>query len=247
MKRKYLIPAVIGGAAILTSFSSCLDDDNDIAKKQYPTAVVTVIPYMDEGFVMQLDDKTRLIPTNIKKSPFGDKQVRALVNFTETETEWEPNPHFRYAEVNWIDSIRTKHPVASVGADNDLKFGHDPIEIIDDWVTVAEDGFLTLRIRTVWGGPYIKHNINLLTGTNPDDPYEFELRHDAFGDVNGEWGDALIAFNLNDMSGYDGQMVKIRLKWRSFYGDKTAEFDLKMRDNGLGIYPGAVPFSRSVE
>ncbi len=50
-----------------------------------------------------------------------------------------------------MDSIRTKMPVVSAGENNDEKFGNDPIEIVKDWVTIAEDGYLTLRIRTKWG------------------------------------------------------------------------------------------------
>ena len=64
-------------------------------------------------------------------------------------------------------------------------------------MTVAEDGYLTLRIRTVWG-PYGKpHYIDLISGVNPENPFEFELRHDAKGDLNGRIGDGLIVFNLD--------------------------------------------------
>ena len=70
---------------------------------------------------------------------------------------------------------------------------------------MAEDGYLTLRIRTLWSSPHATHVLNLVTGTNPEDPYELELRHDAKGDDNGSWGDALIAFNLNKLPGADRQ------------------------------------------
>ncbi|CEN49242.1 conserved hypothetical protein [Capnocytophaga canimorsus] len=50
--------------------------------------------------------------------------------------------------INWIDSIRTKKPVPDLGAENDAKYGNDAIEVVKDWLTVAEDGYLTLRIRT---------------------------------------------------------------------------------------------------
>ena len=63
-----------------------------------------------------------------------------------------------------------------------------------------------------------KHNINLLTGVNPDNPYEVELRHDANGDIGGSMGDALIAFNLDDLPPKDGQTVKLKLNWKSFSG-----------------------------
>ena len=47
--------------------------------------------------------------------------------------------------------------------------------------------------------------------------------------MNGKWGDALIAFNLNKLSIMDSSEKKIRLKWKSFTGEKTAEFEIKMR------------------
>ena len=98
-----------------------------------------------------------------------------------------------------------------------------------DWVTVAEDGYLTLRVRTRWNNPSAVHELNLLTGVNPENPHEFELRHNAHGDTNGEWGDGLIAFNLNGLPELNGT-ISIKLRWKSFSGEKTSEFSLRMRD-----------------
>ena len=130
----------------------------------------------------------------------------------------------------------------------DSVFGNDPVEIIKDWVTIAEDGYLTLRIRTIWGTPGRTHFINLLTGTNPDNPYEFELRHDAQGDTCGTTGDALVAFNLNELMRKDsvGQ-VRIKLKWQSFSGAKSAEFDLRTRSSAEMLCPDGTPFNIRLE
>ena len=146
-----------------------------------------------------------------------------------------------------LDNNTQLEPANSLADRNDEVYGNDPIEIIRDWVTVAEDGYITLRIRTRWGTSGTNHYVNLLTGTNPDDPYEFELRHDANDDVWGEWGDALIAFNLNNLPRPNGDDVKIKLKWKSFDGDKTAEFDLKMRPVHQDIDAASIRFSRSIE
>ena len=91
---------------IVTSLSlvSC-DDDDDCYADYLPTALVTVYPQGDDAFTMQLDDKTTLVPTNMKASPFGEKEVRALVNYVE---ETGSNGSYRNVRVNWIDSIRTK-------------------------------------------------------------------------------------------------------------------------------------------
>lgn len=226
MTRKHILLS-FASLVIPMMLPSCTDD-NDNYDKFRPTAVVTVCPNADGSFVMQLDDETQLIPTNLKTSPFGDKEVRALVNFTESQPSAKAY-QTRNVEVNWLDSIRTKLPVESLGELDNEKFGNDPIEIVNDWVTVAEDGYLTLRIRTVWNNVETPHVLNLVSGINPDDPFELELRHDAKGDTDGNWGDALIAFNLNQLPRTGSETETINLKWKSFNGDKSTSFKIKMR------------------
>ena len=73
------------------------------------------------------------------------------------------------------------------------------------------------------------HYINLVTGTNPDDPFDLVLRQDAKGDTYGTWGDALIAFNLNELKRVHGDKVKLTLRWMSYSGEKSTTFDLRLR------------------
>lgn len=231
MKRSGLFAAIIGAAL---SLSSCWNDNDDYIDVR-PTGLVTVYPQADGGFNMQLDDRTILYPTNLKTSPYKDKVVRALVNFTDDSQRQHDDIGGsediikRYVKVNWMDSIRTKTPVLTSGQDDDLVYGDDPIDIIRDWVTVAEDGFITLRVRTTWGPYHKPHRLNLVSGTNPEDPFEFVLRHDAQGDVGMELGDALIAFNLNELvNAPSSDEVTIKLNWKSFNGPKQLEFKLRM-------------------
>lgn len=226
------------------SVQSCDLDDDSSYEARVPSAVVTVRPSTDNSFTLQLDDKTTLVPTNMKASPFGNKEVRALVNYTE---ETPTNGSVRNVHVNWIDSIRTKLPVPTVGIDNDKTYGNDPLEIVKDWVTVAEDGYLTLRIRTKWGSLHTTHYINLLTGTNPENPYELVLRHDARGDVDGAIGDALIAFNLNNLPKKDKEDLKIKLIWTSFTGKKSAEFSLHLHDAAVQTYESSMPLNSCIK
>lgn len=241
MKKKLLFSTLVLGAAMM--LPSCTDNDYSYDLSR-PTALVTVCPDNDGSFVMQLDDNTRLIPTNVKTSPFGAKEVRALVNYTEVG---EQTKDVRNVQINWLDSIRTKQPVQSLGEQNDREFGHDPIEVVNDWVTIAEDGYLTLRIRTLWGNTSKQHVINLLTGLNPENPFELELRHDAKGDINGRWGDALVAFNLNKLPRENNDTKKITLKWKSFTGDKTTTFEIKMRPIKQDINQNNLMYSSLIE
>lgn len=244
MTRQHLLLSIVG-VVVLMMLPSCTNDD-DSPELLRPTALVTVCPNADGSFIMQLDNATQLVPTNLKTSPFGTKEVRALVNYTETNVSPQ-DKKVRNVEVNWLDSIRTKLPVETLGKQDEVKYGNDPIEIVQDWVAVAEDGYLTLRIRTLWGSPHATHILNLVTGTNPEDPYELELRHDAKGDKNGRWGDALIAFNLNKLPRGDAGIAKIKLKWKSFTGDKSAKFEIKMRPLKQEIDANNIQYSRGIE
>lgn len=206
------------------TFQSCLDDDNYYYGGNWQAnALVTVKPVSDNSFFLQLDDTTTLLPVNITSSPYGDKEVRALINCREVN---EPSEGYSKAVyVNWIDSILTKQMAPNLEVENDSVYGTDPVEIVRDWVTIAEDGYLTLRFRTLWGDRSKAHFVNLLVSQNPANPYEVEFRHNAYGDVYGTDGDGLVAFNLGSLPDTEGKTVKLKLKWKSFSGDKSVEFD----------------------
>lgn len=209
-------------AVLVLSFASCSTDTDEHDARRI--ALVTVYPQSADGFIMQLDDSTTLEPTNVKSSPFGDKTVRALVSYSYDDATIAA---MRKVSIYRIDSIRTKLPVPTTGTDDATTYGDDPIEIVRDWVTVAEDGFLTLRVRTVWGNGK-QHVLNLVSGVNKDNVYELTLRHDAKGDTVGHMGDAMIAFNLNKLWDNPAKDVKVKLNWKSFSGDKSIEFSMKM-------------------
>lgn len=227
MNKFKLFLSLLAFPVVSVGLSSCDDCDDYDRTLVLPSAVVTVCPQEDGGFMMVLDDENDIYPANMDKSPFGENEVRAFVNFTPVESK--PGDDRQYVNVNWLDEIRTKLPVAFIDDEDAATYGNDPVEIVRDWVTVAEDGYLTLRLRTRWGLAGTVHHINLLSGVNPENPCEFELRHDAKGDVLGELGDAFIAFNLNKEFDDATGPVKIKLRWKSFSGEKSAEFDLALR------------------
>lgn len=224
---------ILMAVAMLTgaTFTSCsTDDDSDYwyyNAQNMPNALVTVKVDGDSCF-FQLDDSTSLRPINIQK-PYGDKEVRALVNYTVVGNGTAS--HGQEVRVNWMDSILTKKPVPclATAAENDNAYGHDAVDIVRDWVTVVEDGYLTLRFRALWGNVKA-HSINLLVGGNPNNPYEVELRHNTNGDPQLRWGDALVAFNLNQvLPDTHGKKVKLTIKWKSTAGDKSVDFDYTSR------------------
>jgi len=223
MKTLRFFLMMLGVVCIAMTFQSCLDDDDTYWTYRYPNALVTVKPLSDNSFFLQLDDSTTLLPVNINSSPFGNKEVRALINFYEVN---QPSEGYDKAvQINWIDSILTKQIAPDLGTNNDSIYGTDPVEIINDWVTIAEDGYLTLRFRTAYGEHNKAHFVNLLAGINPSNPYEIEFRHNAYGDIYGPNGDGLVAFSLDSLPDTEGKTVKLKLKWKSFSGDKSAEFN----------------------
>ena len=191
---------------------SC-DNDDESVWYAYPNALVTVKPVDSNSFYMQLDDNTTLKPLNLQGSPFGDKEVRALVNYRLRPNN--PAPYDRAVWVYWIDSILTKPAISVEEMNPDFNYGNDPVEIIRDWVTVAED-------------------VNLITGENPNNPYEVEFRHNCNGDLNANtWADGIVAFRLDGLPVTDGQSVRLTLRWQSFSGEKKAYFEYKPRATTL--------------
>lgn len=223
MKTLKLLLMATGVLFTSLTFQSCLDDDDYNYGYLTPNALVTVKPVSDNSFFLQLDDTTTLLPVNIASSPYGNKEVRALVNCREVNEPAEGYSKAVY--VNWIDSILTKQIAPDLGVENDSVYGTDPVDMIRDWVTIAEDGYLTLRFRTNWGDRNKAHFVNLLTSQDPANPYEVEFRHNAYGDVYGVEGDGLVAFNLGSLPDTEGKTVKLKLKWKSPVGDKSVEFD----------------------
>ena len=226
-------------------FQSCMDDDDD-DRQRYPNALVTAKTASDQTFYLQLDERTTLLPTNYKQSPFG-KEVRALVNYTEVPGNVAP--YSKAVRINWIDSILTKHTVPNRFGQNDSVYGNDPVEIVNDWVTIAEDGYLTLRFRTNWGPYGTPHTVNLLTNYKGENPYELEFRHNSNGNWGNVVGDGLVAFNLKDLPDTQGKTVKLRLKWRSFTGMKTAEFNYctRQQTDGNLLKDGQEKFLKTLE
>lgn len=231
MKRNITIIAsfIVLGIAL----ASCKKDTTDYSRF-YPNAIVTVKDATDGEMYLQLDDNTTLKPLNMTESPY-DREVRALVNYTD-KGEYQAGEsgleYDRSVELHWMDSVRTKMPVPTLGSEeDDKKYGTDPIEVIGNWVTVVEDGYLTLSFCAIWGNPYIAHSIDLVTGTDPEDPYVLELRHNSLEDfVDPYYGvkaTGIIAFNIRELPDTGGETVKLKLKYRSFYGDREISFDYR--------------------
>lgn len=226
MKKNRLLYYFLILGMVLGTFSlqSCLDDDKTDYSTNYPNALVTIKTNSTTGQVyFQLDDETTILPTNKNISTYGKKELRALTNIKIQDGKTEG--YSKSAHVNWVDTILTKQMAPTLGVKNEDVYGKDPVEIVKDWTTIVEDGYLTLRFRTYFGNGK-KHVMNLVKG---DKPYEVVLHHNASGDTKGLIRDGLVAFRLSDLPDTQGKTVDLTLKWQSFSGVKTVTFKYKSR------------------
>lgn len=205
---------------VVTIFTSC--EEKDVEHSPLYNGLVTIRYTEGDLLYFQLDDVRTLYPVNMNTGKFWVDGQRALINFYVVDEDDRGFTDAVY--VNWIKPILTKATVESKGVENDVVYGKDPVEIVRDWVTVVEDGYLTLRFRTYWSGG-VTHTVNLLTGVNPDNPYEVEFRHNDYGDYDYYVGDGLVSFDLSKLPDTGGKIVKLKLKWISFSGPKSVEFD----------------------
>ena len=225
MKKLRLMIAGIALLTITTSLQSCLDDDNDSYNNNVANALVTVVPSTEGAHPwIVLDDSTVAYPVNLNCSPYGNKEVRALINYRVNDVNGI------YADcpciyVNWMDSILTKNMAKNFGtvAKNDSAYGKDPVEIVNDWVTIAEDGYLTLRFRTRFSSS-VKHLVNVVKDSGAKSPYALRFCHNAMGDSYGQIGDGIAAFKLTDLPDTGGKYVVLTLSWYSYSGEKTVSF-----------------------
>ena len=192
------------------------------------TAIVTVRPNTALNSVeFKVNDELILHPVNITGTELGKEERRALIEFRKpTDSEALPMSSIGpQVYVTWIKLILTKQLAENMGSDeaNAEQYGQDPVEIVNDWVTLAEDGYMNLCFRTMWGG-MATHYVNMVYTPEPDNPYCVTFYHDAMGDAANYQNDALVAFRLSDLPDTNGQTVDLKVKWNSFSGPKSTTF-----------------------
>lgn len=222
--------------------TSCLKDPGTPVYPFYPNAVVTV-KTTDAGTVyFQLDDETTLRAENMDKSIY-DREVRALMNFTDKGVwtgEDEDGIEFdRLVYINMLDSLRTKDAAATLGSSeaDDERFGTAPVEIVDNWYTSLEDNYLTVSFCGYWGDPHIAHEINLVYGTDPENPYLVELRHNPLDDTDRPaaiQSVGVIAFRIDGIPGIESKPDHLDIRYVSFTGTKTVTIDRNTDYYGQG-------------
>lgn len=215
------LKTILSIAALILALTSCKKHNQE----RLYLALVT-IESTETGVNIQLNDSTALRPVGMNPSAFKGKSLRALINYIKDTSEGALENDIKLVA---IDTIRTKRAEPDLAEANDEVYGTDHIEIVKDWVTVGEDGFLTLCIRTYRDDPNISHYVHLVDKGIKDGKHCFELRHNAMEDDAYYLADGLIAFNLNDLAPEDRSPITLSLSWDGFSGPKKADMKLTFR------------------
>lgn len=223
MKTRTIICGVLLGVVLAGCSKSAMMDNaaynpgEDIFGRE-TDAIVTVKKSPTDTVFFQLDDETRLFPLGTVEY---SGMYRAMCHLYICK---DVQPGYGYVtDVRWIEPLE-QGPVVSSAT------GPDGLDIEDDWMTCVEDGWLTLHYSSWWGSNAVRHTVSLVTGTDASDPYLLELRHDAGGDRQEKYADALIAFDINSLPDTGDEYKTLTLKWKDTEGaSKTRQFEFRSR------------------
>lgn len=197
------------------------ESDGDSQTSYAPIdAIATARQTADGEVYFQIDNEERVWPQNFDIFVPGGitrprRVVCSLVLLGRREADQEYN-----CLIEWLDFVEE-------GRVTDAAEGNDGVDVLSDWMTSLEDGFLTLHFETWWGNNQRRHEFALVTGVNPDDPYELHLVHNANRDPKSYLADALAAFRLEDRlpEPNDPAHTVITLVWTRDTGETvTKEF-----------------------
>ena len=210
------IPVLAIAALVAFSAASCSKDDDlspEEADLLYPNALVTVKTTPSGAPYFWLDAQTTLEPKD-----WGNvfvEETRALLNYTELPEA--SSFCTKKVRVNWIRQVLTKD--ARSGDKDEGGFGSDPVEVLQDWMTVCEDGYLTLHFAAPWGS--VQHTVQLVRTSVT--PLLFTFRHDSGVQPGADWEDAVVSFRIAPLMSEGAD--SFRLEWNSFSGVKTLEIE----------------------
>ena len=185
-------------------------------------AILTVKKTPTDSVYFQLNDSTTIYAANYQNN--YSRMERVFCDITVTNRKVG---RFNYTgNINWLEPLDE----GKVTADSDVQ-GSDGLDILNDWMTGVEDGYLTVHYSTWWGKSPVQHDFYLIIGSNPADPYEVELRQNANGDKKDEQGDSLICFDINSLPQTGGLYKTLTLKWTTSGGSASEKkFKFKTRE-----------------
>lgn len=225
-------------SCVLLLFSACQKDifqpeDAERAADQTATLAVVTVKKDAAGLYLQVDDAVVAEVINPEVFDFKEES-RCLVSYRRVSRTANP-PRNLVVYVEWIEAI----PTLELKKSGDYSYsgaksgGPSPLEIhMDSWMTVLEDGYLTLHYSVMSSGEQA-HRFDLVRGMNPEDPYELHLLHYQNGDASDYLEEGIVSFRLTDLPDTKGATVPLTLKYKSLNdtakGEASVRFDYRTR------------------
>lgn len=204
-----------------------LNADTEPAQIGNYSAIATLFLSGEGVYYLQVDADTRVYPANFRDLCHTTPEVPCRIVGEMTVYNRQYGAYGWYGLIDWFDFIEKGPVLAERGA------GKDGVDVLADWMTSLEDGFLTLHFQTWWGFETRRHELRLVIGTNPDDPYELLLVHNANDDPKSYQADALIYFDIQPYlpEPEDPLHTTVTLKWTDDAGQiQTRSFPYAGRD-----------------
>ena len=176
------------------------------------SAIVTVKQDAAGRIFFQLDEDTRVYPVNYDHPYKGLQRIICQISLKEEKSE---------CYIHWMDEIEQgggyNLPDTSEGYNG--AGNRVGLDILDDWMTSVEDGFLTVHYSAWWGEGKIPHTLILYRSPEEENTFELTLIHFDNGDAALEKGDALIYFDINPLlPDTQGEHTTLTLKWTTLEG-----------------------------
>lgn len=144
--------------------------------------------------------------------------TRVFLQYIPVQDDRRPDFCTESIRVDWAMALDVGTIAAPSASYQSSISSPDPIDIVQDWITSLEDGFLTLHYMIPVSGN-TKHSFTLCRGTSP---YEFFLLHDARGDLDGSLTDGIVCFPVQDLlPDTGGKTVELSLNYLNLKHSNT--------------------------
>lgn len=187
------------------------------------TAIATLKRAPDGVVYLQVNENLKIVAEHPGLDPLWEQAGGPARVYCQFHLIEKHAVKYYWAEMEWYEFVAMWD--GTMVEDG----GDDGLDIMDDWMTSLEDGFLTIHYSAWWGRGNIKHFIFL----QRIGPYTFQLIHEANGDERIEKTDALYCLNLDYIADlFDEEHNTITIKWTTCAGQPAEKkFLFKGRDN----------------
>ena len=219
MTRKWLHSCIFGAVLLLAGCSK-MDFGSELEPGFYgdkgnKVRLATGTYRLIDGVkTVRIDASTLAVVENPEELGGIPAGSRILFEYTDGDSKLIPDFCTESIFLHWASALEqgtvSRTPVSAPGG--------DPMEIVTDWITSLEDGFLTVHYSVRTSGS-VKHSFTLSPGTQAG---EYFLRHDANGDRGGELTEGIVCFPVSGLlPDTGGETVTLSLDYLNLLNTRT--------------------------